>query len=170
MISIFQCFLLLKRIFVFKIGILLLIWWLIMLFNLLNYKFNYIVIYKNRTQLALNWYFLHNCNRESQINRSCYWISGGFLKFTQLFKNFDESNNYIFSIRHYILNSFQSADNYTNKTQDSMLERWLLNNEQIQNELALITRIQQKYIVSYQLIHQIFPQLRRYLKSVYSQW
>ena len=112
---------------------------------------------------------MHNRNRESQINRSCYWISGGFLKFAQLSKNFDESNNYIFSIRHYILNSFQSADNYTNKTQDSMLERWLLNNEQIQNELALIARIQQKYIVSYQLINQIFPQLRRYLKSVYSQ-
>ena len=126
-ITIFKCFLLIERMFIFKMRILLCAWWLIMLFYLLNYEFNYIVIYKYRTKLAFYWYFLHYCNWESKIYRSSYWVSSSFLHFTQLFKNLNKSDNDILPIRNYILNSFQSADNHTNKTQDCMLKCRLLN-------------------------------------------
>ena len=88
--------------------------------------------------------------------------------FVGLNQNLDQSTHDQLVICQNVLDAFQSRHDHRNQTEESMPQRLGIVGEQVNQKLVSLS-FQLEYVVSYDLINQVFPQFRRNLKSVHSQ-
>lgn len=84
----------------------------------------------------------------------------------QVLHDLDQSDQYFLPVGHQVLDPLERAGHDANETQNGVLHRWLVDAEQVDEKLIAYAALQEKHVVSYQLVNQVLAQLGRYLQGV----